>query len=90
MLLLVGCKTTEQAYFEQEAAGNVWALSLPIGTKITVENTELLAPAFNEIHEGTLRLPCVLVSQEYLNRRDQQEIEDLALIQKLKVLKDAP
>jgi hypothetical protein len=88
--LLDGCETTEQAYFNQEAVGNAWATTLPKGSRIIVSNPLTLAPAFSEIKDGELVQECVLVSKEYLNKRDQHELEQLYLIETLKVKKDAP
>lgn len=88
-LLLDGCTTTNLPYFEQEASGNSWVTTLPKGTKITVKDQKVLAPAFEEIKDGELLKDCVLVSKEYLNKRDQKEIEQIYLIQELKIKKDA-
>jgi hypothetical protein len=96
MLLLVGvslfltsCKTAETSYFNQEATGNAWATTLPVGTHIVSPNTKVLLPAFEEIKDGVLVKPCVLVSKEYLDKRDQELIEAYFYIKELKMRKDA-
>jgi hypothetical protein len=90
VLHLTGCETTNQAYFNQESSGNAWATTLPAGTEIIVKDSMTLAPAFMEIKHGVLLKDCVLVSKEYLNKRDEREIDQLFLIEELKIRKDVP
>jgi hypothetical protein len=88
---LTGCATSNNsAYFHQEISGNAWVTTLPAGTEIIVKDPITLAPAFIEIKDGVLVQDCVLVSKEYLNKRDQREIRQLFLIEELKIRKDVP
>ncbi len=87
---LTGCATDNDAYFNQETTGNAWATTLPAGTQIIVKDEKTLAPAFTEIKDGKLLSPCVLVSVEYLNKRDEREVEQLYMIKELKIKKDVP
>lgn len=75
----------EPAYI-QDPGGNAWVITIPKEASIVGMAPESLVAASNEISpDGKLKVDCVIVSQSYLQIRDEREIMLIKEIELLKV-----
>lgn len=74
-------------------SGNAWAITLPVGTSVIMEDpSQLRAIGVNELEPSTIdhRLStlledCVLVSKSYLLERDERELQLYRIIEEMKI-----